>query len=96
MAVSGKLLQVEAAERQVGAANGLAVLIHRNDLQKLSLIHIFLWKPMIFTVNGIHRGKIARVGSAFCKILPEIPSVSYTHLDVYKRQGHRGTGNQAL
>ena len=34
MAVSGKLLQVEAAERQVGAANGLAVLIHRNDLQK--------------------------------------------------------------
>ena len=34
MAVSGKLLQVEAAERQVGAANGLAVLIHRNDFQK--------------------------------------------------------------
>ncbi len=33
-----------------------------------------LWKPMIFTVNGIHRGKIARVGSAFCKILPEIPA----------------------
>ena len=34
MAVSGQLLQVEAAERQVGAANGLAVLIHRNDFQK--------------------------------------------------------------
>ena len=34
MAVSGQLLQVEVAERQVGAANGLAVLIHRNDFQK--------------------------------------------------------------
>ena len=34
MAVGGQLLQVEAAERQVGAANGLAVLIHRNNLQK--------------------------------------------------------------
>ena len=34
MVVGGQLFQVEAAERQVGAANGLAVLIHRNDLQK--------------------------------------------------------------
>ena len=31
MAVGGQLFQVEAAERQVGAARGLAVLIHRND-----------------------------------------------------------------
>ena len=34
MAVGGQLFQVEAAERQVGAANGLAVLIRRNDFQK--------------------------------------------------------------
>ena len=34
MTVGGQLFQVEAAERQVGAANGLAVLIHRNDFQK--------------------------------------------------------------
>ena len=34
MAIRGQLFQVEAAERQVGAANGLAILIHRNDFQK--------------------------------------------------------------
>ena len=34
MAVGGQLLQVEAAKRQVGAANSLTVLIHRNDFQK--------------------------------------------------------------
>src|SRR5699024_12518656 len=34
MAVSGQLLQVEAAERQVGAANSLVILIYRNDFQK--------------------------------------------------------------
>ena len=37
--------------------------------------------------SGLKKMFIAEIGAIICAVVAIIPTVSYTHLDVYKRQG---------